>query len=241
MERGNLRGGTEALAHRLILDRQGCTGVEYSAGGELLRAGAAGEVVLTAGVIGTPMLLMLSGIGPASAVRPHGIEVAAELPGVGENLHDHPYAHIVYPPARPVPAAANNHGEALGLVRSDPGLDCPDLQILFVDMPVVPPSMGGPESGYTISSALMRPYSRGSVRLASASPDAAPVVDPCYLSDSRDVEAMVTGLKIAREIGRAKGLDPWRAAEALPGPSVDTDDALRQYADRMMESYAHPV
>ncbi len=167
--------------------------------------------------------------------------MAAELPGVGENLHDHPYAHIIYRPARPVPAAANNHGEALGLVRSDLDLDCPDLQILFVDMPVVPPSMGGPESGYTISSALMRPYSRGTVRLASASPDAAPVVDPCYLSDSRDVEAMVTGLKIAREIGRAKGLDPWRAAEALPGPSVDTDDALRQYADRMMESYAHPV
>ena len=83
---------------------------------------------------------MLSGIGPASALRPHGIEVVAELPGVGENLHDHPYAFIIYRPARPVPAAANNHGEALGLLRSRPDLDYPDLQILFVDISLVPPS-----------------------------------------------------------------------------------------------------
>ena len=145
MPRGNLRVVTEALAHRLLMDRQRCAGVEYSVSGELCRAGATGEVVLTAGTIGTPKLLMLSGIGPASALRPHGIEVVAELPGVGENLHDHPYAFIIYRPAWPVPAAANNHGEALGLLRSHPDLDYPDLQILFVDISLVPPSAGGPE------------------------------------------------------------------------------------------------
>ncbi len=241
MQRGNLGVVTEALAHRLLIDRRRCIGVEYSVGGELIRAGAAGEVVLTAGAIGTPKLLMLSGIGSASALRPHGIEVVAELPGVGENLHDHPYAFIIYRPAQPVTAAANNHGEALGLLRSDPDLGYPDLQILFVDIPLVPPSEGGPESGYTIAPALMQPFSRGTVRLASGSPDAAPVVDPRYLSDSRDVEAMVTGLKIAREIGRAKALAPWRAEEALPGPGTDTDEALRHHADRTMQSYFHPV
>ena len=241
MQRGNLRVVTGALAHRLLMDRQRCAGVEYSAGGELIQAGATGEVVLTAGVIGTPKLLLLSGIGPACALRPHGIEVVAELPGVGENLHDHPYAAVIYRPAQPVPAAANNHGEALGLLRSDPDLDYPDLQILFVDIPLTPPSAGGPESGYTIAPALMQPFSRGTVRLASASPDAAPVVDPRYLSDPRDVRAMVTGLKIAREIGGAKALAPWRADEALPGPGADTDEALRHYADRTMQSYFHPV
>ena len=241
MQRGNLRVVTEAHAHRLLMDRQRCAGVEYSVSGELCRAGATGEVVLTAGTIGTPKLLMLSGIGPASALRLHGIEVVAELPGVGENLHDHPYAFIIYRPARPVPAAANNHGEALGLLRSRPDLDYPDLQILFVDISLVPPSAGGPEPGYTIAPALMQPFSRGTVRLASGSPDAAPVVDPRYLSDPRDVEAIVTGLKIARQIGRAKALEPWRAAEALPGPGADTDDALRHYADRTMQSYFHPV
>jgi hypothetical protein len=104
MPRGNLRVVAGALAHRLLMDRQRCVGVEYSVSGGLYRA-AAGEIVLTAGVIGTPKLLMLSGIGPASALAPHGIEVVAELPGVGENLHDHPAAYVTYRPARPVPAA----------------------------------------------------------------------------------------------------------------------------------------
>jgi choline dehydrogenase len=241
MQRGNLGVVTEALAHYLLIEGRRCIGVEYSVGGELFRAGASSEVVLTAGAIGTPKLLMLSGIGSVCALRPHGIEVVAELPGVGENLHDHPYAFVIYRPARPVPTAVNNHGEALGLLRSHPGLDYPDLQILFVDIPLVPPAEGGPESGYTIAPALMQPFSRGTVRLASGSPDAAPVVDPRYLSDPRDVEAMVAGLTIAREIGRAKALAPWRAEEALPGPGADTSEALRHHAERTMQSYFHPV
>ena len=241
MPRGNLRVVTGAQAHRLLIDRHKCIGVEYSAGGELLHARATNEVVLSAGVIGTPKLLMLSGIGPASELGRHGIGVVGDLPGVGENLQDHPAAYIIYRAAQPVPEAANNHGEALGLLRSDPDLDYPDLQILFMDISAVPPSAGGPEWGYTIATALMQPFSRGTVRLASASPDAAPVVDPRYLSDPRDVEAMVAGLKIAREIGGAQALAPWRAAEALPGPDAGTDDALRHYAGQAMGSYFHPV
>jgi choline dehydrogenase len=240
MPRGNLSIVTGALAHRLLLDRHRCVGVEYSVNGELCRAGA-GEVVLTAGTIGTPKLLMLSGIGPAAALRPHGVQVVAELPGVGENLHDHPAAFVIYRAAQTVPAGLNNHGEALGLLRSDPSLDCPDLQILFMDISAVPPTAGGPESGYTIASAMMQPFSRGTVRLTSSSPDAAPVVDPRYLRDARDVHALVAGLKIAREIGRASALAPWRAAEVLPGPGADTDDALQHYANQTMGSYFHPV
>jgi choline dehydrogenase len=147
MPRDNLRVVTETLAPRMLMDRQRCGGVEYSVGGELFRAGAAGEVVLTAGVIGTPKLLMLSGIGPASALGPHGIEVVAELPGVGENLHDHPAAFIIYRPARPDPAEANNHGEALGPLCSHSALDHPDLQILFMDISAAPPSAGGRSRG----------------------------------------------------------------------------------------------
>jgi choline dehydrogenase len=87
---------------------------------------------------------------------------------------------------------------------------------------------------------MMQPFSRGKVRLTS-SPDAAPVVDPRYLRDARDVHALVAGLKIAREIGRASALAPWRAAEVLPGPGADTDDALQHYANQTMGSYFHPV
>jgi choline dehydrogenase len=110
-----------------------------------------------------------------------------------------------------------------------------------MDISAAPPPADGPEPGYTITSALMQPVSHGTVRLASGSPDATPVVDPRYLSDLRDVQAMVAGLKIAREIRRATALAPWRAAEALPGPGADTDDALRRYADQTMGSYFHPV
>lgn len=127
------------------------------------------------------------------------------------------------------------------MLRSHPDLDCPDLQILFMDISAAPPSADGPEPGFTIACALMQPFSRGSVRLASDSPGAALVVDPRYLSDPRDVHAIVSGLKVARKIGRAKALAPWRAAEALPGPGADTDDGLRHYADQTMGSYLHPV
>ena len=241
MGRANLHVVVDAIVHRLLIDRHRCTGVEYSAGGALFRAGAGSEVVLTAGTIGTPKLLMLSGIGPAAELRSHGIEVVTDLPGVGENLQDHPYAFVIYRAAQPVPAAANNHGEALGLLRSDPGLDHPDLQLLFVDIPLTPPSAGGPESGYTIAASVMQPFSRGTVRLASSDPWEAPVVYPRYLGDPRDRAVMLTGLKIARDIGQAQALAPWRAAEALPGRDIDTDQALRHYADRTMQSYFHPV
>ena len=229
--RANLNVVTDALVRRLLIDRHRCTGVEYSADGKLIRAVAGREAVVTAGTIGTPKLLMLSGIGPASALSPHGIEVVTDLPGVGANLHDHPYAFVIYRPAQPVPTAANNHGEALGLLRSDRYLDHPDLQILFVDIPLTPPSAGGPESGYTIAASVMQPFSRGTVRLASSDPEDAPVVDPRYLSDPRDVAVMLTGLKIAREIGQAEALTPWRAEEALPGMDAVSDSALRHYAD----------
>jgi choline dehydrogenase len=241
MGRGNLRVATEALAHRLILDGQRCRGVEYSVADQLARVQATSEVVVTAGTFGTPKLLLLSGIGPAATLRTHGIEVVADLPGVGENLQDHPYAFVIYRPARPLPPSVNNHGEVLGRLRSNPGQDHADLQVIFVDVPMIPPDRGGPESGYTIVAALMQPFSRGTVRLASSDPDAPPVIDPNYLSDPRDGEAMVAGLTIARQIGQATALAPWRGEEVLPGPGVRTDEALRRYADTAMESYHHYV
>ncbi|MFI5775548.1 GMC family oxidoreductase [Nocardia sp. NPDC051570] len=237
MARRNLHVVTGALAHRVLMDRTRCVGVEYSVGTTLSRAAASAEVVLTAGAIGTPALLMRSGIGPAPALRPHAVEVVAELPGVGENLQDHPYAFVIYRPARPLPPPMHNHGEALGRLRSAPDLDGPDLGILFVDIPLAP----GPESGYTIAAALLRPFSRGTVRLAAADPRIAPRVDPRYLDDPRDVRALASGLAVARRIGQASALAPWRAEEVLPGPGVNTDAALRDYATATMQSYYHPV
>ncbi|WP_189311258.1 GMC family oxidoreductase N-terminal domain-containing protein [Streptomyces brasiliensis] len=234
---------TDALVHRLHLRNGRCVGVEYSTGGEIVSVGCSGEVVLTAGSIGTAQLLMLSGIGPVGHLSRMGVKTVLNLPGVGANLHDHPIAYVVYGAARPVPAGANNHGEAHGLVRTRDGLDGPDLQMLFIDapghMPVGEvPALG---QGYTIGISPMRPRSRGTVRLASTEPGALPVVDPNYLSDERDLTTMVTGLRLAREIGQAGAVAGWRGHEAQPGQGVTGDADLRAYVRRNLASYMHPV
>ena len=124
--RSNLRVVTGALVHRVLVNRDRCDGVEYSAGGELVRAGCTGEVVLAAGAIGSAQLVQRSGIGPAAVLRPHGIQAVADLPGVGENLQDHPGVSLAYAPGQPLPAGRNNRVEVLGLLRSGPDVAYPD-------------------------------------------------------------------------------------------------------------------
>ncbi|GAA0481263.1 choline dehydrogenase [Paractinoplanes deccanensis] len=238
--RANLTVVTGALAHRLVLAGGRCTGVVYSAGSETVTA-SAGEVILTAGAIGSAQLMMLSGLGPAAHLREHGIEVVADLPGVGANLQDHPVANVVYRSSRPVPVPRNNHGEVIGLVRSRDGLPGPDLQLVFVDLPRPVNGHAGPDQGYTIGVSLMLPHSRGTVRLAGAAPGSHPLLDPNYYADGRDLDAVVAGLRLARRIGGAAALDAWRDAEVVPGPGSDDDAELRDYARRAVASYCHPV
>jgi choline dehydrogenase len=239
--RPNLEVVTDALVHRVLVQGGRCTGVEYSVGSEMLSAGCRGEVVLAAGTVGSPLVLMRSGIGPEPHLREIGVDVIVDLPGVGQNLQDHAAATVVYRSARPIPPAANNHGEVLGLLRSDPELDAPDLQILFIDVPLTVPSLPGPDQGYALLVSLMAPHSRGSVQLRSAEPRTGPRIDPNYLSDPRDVDALVAGLDLARAIGRASALDPWRRAEIHPGPHARSGDSLRAYLRRALQTYHHPV
>jgi choline dehydrogenase len=184
---------------------------------------------------------MLSGIGPQAHLREVGIYVVTDLPGVGRNLHDHPMSGIVYQSARPVPHAMNNHGEVQGLVSTGIGRHGPDVQIMFVDVPLHADSLPGPDmgQGYTIAVSAMAPFSRGSLRLASDVPGAAPLIDPRYYTDARDVDMMVAGLRVAREIGSADALAPWRGTEALPGPGAVGDEQLRAYLRRNIRSYSH--
>jgi choline dehydrogenase len=242
LSRPNLDVVTSALVHRVSLDGDRCTGVDYSVGTDVFSTGCSGEVVLTAGTVGSAQLLLTSGIGPPSHLRGVGVEVAADLPGVGANLFDHPMSGVVYRSAQPVPAGQNNHGEALGLIRSHPGADMPDLQIMFVDVPLRAEALPGPAigEGYTVATSLMLPRSRGSVRLASAEPGTPPLIDPDYYADPRDLEATAAGLRAARQIGRAAALDQWRGEEVLPGPDVNNDDSLRIYLRRNLRTYAHP-
>jgi choline dehydrogenase len=184
---------------------------------------------------------MLSGIGPRDHLREVGIDVVTDLPGVGRNLHDHPLSGIVYRSARSVPPGMNNHGEVQGLVSTGIGGHGPDVQIMFVDVPLHADALAGPGigDGYTVSVSLMAPFSRGLLRLASSVPGAGPMIDPRYYTDARDVDMMVAGLRMAREIGSADALAPWRSAEALPGPGVAGDEQLRAYLRRNLRSYSH--
>ena len=223
---------TNALVHRIRIQHTRCIGVDYSVGAELVRIGS-GEVVLTAGSIGSAQLLMLSGIGPASHLRTIGVDVVEDLPGVGANLHDHPLAaSVVYRPARPMPPSRNNHGEAFGLLASDSAADSPDIQILLLAAQLTASFTVRPEPGCSIAAALMRPRSRGTIRLATADAGTAPVLDPNYYGVDHDLTTMIAGLRLAREISHAPALDPWRGEQMRPGPEAHDGPRRRQPARR---------
>jgi choline dehydrogenase len=120
-------------------------------------------------------------------------------------------------------------------------LGAPDLQILFVDVPLTVPSLPGPDQGYALLVSLMAPHSRDSVQLRSAEPQTGAGLDWNYFSDPRDIDALVAGLDLARAIGRAKALDPWRSAEVHPGPEARSGDSLRAYLRRALQTYHHPA
>ncbi|MER7807565.1 GMC family oxidoreductase N-terminal domain-containing protein [Streptomyces sp900116325] len=243
MDRPNLHVVTDALVHRVMLDGNRCTGVEYSTKSDSVTARCSGEVVLCAGAVGSPQLLMLSGIGPQDHLSQVGVSTSVHLPGVGTNLQDHPISGIVYQSARPVPTTLNNHAEMQGLIRSSSRAPGPDLQFTLVDLPLREDSLPGPDigRGYTIMVALMTPFSRGTIRLASPTPGASPIIDPRYYSDDRDIDRMVRGLRVAREIGSAPALGHWREREALPGPDLHDEDGLRAYLFTNLRSYSHYV
>jgi choline dehydrogenase len=237
--RRNLTITTDAHAERLLIDGATCVGVEYRTANGTRTALAGREVVLAAGAIGSPQLLLLSGIGPADDLTALGIDVAADLPGVGANLQDHPKAQVSYRAQHPVMPTTYAR-KPLVLTRTDPAGPL-DLQLIFVEFALHPRFVPGAEAGYSILFSLMTPASRGSVRLASADPSDSPIIDPRYLEDPSDVTRMVAGLRLAREIGEAVALKPLREEELFPGPGLRTDDQLHEYIGKTLTTYFHPV
>ena len=203
----------------------------------------AGDVVVSGGVIGSPQLLLLSGIGPADDLAALGVEVRADLAGVGANLHDHALATILYSSARKIPEGKANNLEAHFFAKSDPGMTAPDLQPLMSHFPM--PVDGYPQlaygDGYAIVAGIIRPLSRGRLWLKSADPRAHPVIDPHYLQEKADVRALLASLKLSREVGEANALREFRAREIAPGPDVRTDGELVEYGMRNLITYHHQV
>ena len=193
LARPNLVVHTRALSHRLVFEGTRCVGVQYAHGGELRTVRASREVIVSAGAINSPQLLMLSGVGPAAELRALGIPVVADLPGVGLNLQDHILlAGINYECNGDLPTPRNNAAESTMWWKSDSRLYSPDLQPVIIEVPFVTPELASqvPPNSYAIAPGLVRPASRGSVKLKSADPTVAPAIDMNYLGVDADLEAL---------------------------------------------------
>jgi choline dehydrogenase len=240
----NLRLITGAHVHRLILDRGRCVGVQWEHDGRLQSARASSEVVLSAGTVASPRLLLRSGIGPGAELRSLGIDVTVDLPGVGRNLHDHLLSKAIFSAERTIdpPARGTSPIQTHLWWRSRPGLPVPDTQPLQFSVPLYDPWMQGPENAFTMLGGLVRPASRGSIRLSGPDPGDALLIDPNILALDSDLESLTASLAQVREIAAASPLaDEWGARELYPGPEVRTAAELRDYVRRTVSSYHHQV
>nr|BFF04943.1 GMC family oxidoreductase N-terminal domain-containing protein [Streptoalloteichus tenebrarius] len=235
----NLSVVTNALVHRVVVERGRATGVDYSVDGQLYHA-RADEIVLCAGVIGSAHLLLLSGIGPARQLAELGIRVRADVPGVGENLHDHLVVPLVWESRQPVPASAVGL-EAHLYWRSHPGLLVPDTQPVLMGFPFPPPGWSRPEQGFTAMAGLDHPRSRGRLWLRSADPAQAPALDPRVYAEPHDLEVMVDSVRMVREIVGQRALDGWRGSEVSPGAERVSRSQIREYVRLATLSYHHQV
>jgi choline dehydrogenase len=204
---------------------------------------------------------MLSGVGPADHLKSLDIPVALDLPGVGQNLQDHLLLALTYQCKKPITLAgaetlgnllkylvlrkgplASSIGEAAGFVKTTPGLRAPDFEYVFAPVYFMTHGFANPEGhGFSLGPALQQPQSIGSITLRSSDPFEAPVIQPNYLASESDLEALVEGVKVTREIARARSFDDFRGEEVWPGPDVKTDNEIADFIRNTTETIYHPV
>lgn len=263
--RPNLTIATRAQATRIRFEGRRAIGVEYLRDGASMVARARREVILASGAFGSPQLLLLSGVGPAADLAKLGIPVVLDAPGVGANLHDHPdfifgwtsdSTELIGFTARGAlrllkegmrfrreraGMLTSNFAEAGGFVKSQPDEPLPDLQLHFVVAIVESHARKLNFSlGFSCHVCLLRPRSRGSLKLASADPLAAPLIDPAFLSDPDDVERLVRGYRLTKAILEAPALAPYRKAEMWTS-RVRSDDDIRAVLRERVDTVYHPV
>ena len=239
-DRANLEILTRAHVHRLLVSGDRCTGVRFERDGQIQDL-TAGEVIVCAGAIDSPALLLRSGIGPADELADLDIDVVADIPGVGRNLHDHLLMGVLWEAAQAVPPPDYNLAESSMFLRSRPELSVPDLHFMFIHVPFHLPTFSVPEGSWTIAVGLIRPASRGTLQLKNADPATKPLIDPAYLSERSDLEAMVRGVALAREVAGASAFDAWRGPEALPGAHVSDEAEIQDFVRHAAGTYYHPV
>jgi choline dehydrogenase-like flavoprotein len=224
---------TGAVVHRLLFGGTRVTGVAVEIGGRLERLHA-DRVVLAAGALGSPAILLRSGVGPARELTALGIDVVADLPGVGKNLHDHLLAPVVFATDRRAverPAPGRSVTQTHLFWRSRPGLAVPDTQPIHFSVPMYEPWMTGPETGFSLMAGMVSPESRGSLRLSGPDPADEPLIDLGALAEPADFASLVASVEQCREIGRAPALaEAWGARELYPEAGDDVGDYVRRTA-----------
>jgi choline dehydrogenase-like flavoprotein len=243
LARPNLTLMLETWVSRVSFVDGRAVGVETSAGPVTARR----EVLLCAGAIDTPRLLMLSGVGRASDLSALGIDVVRDLPGVGENLLDHPESVIIWETDGPIPLNSVMDSDAGLFVRRDPSDPRPDLMFHFYQIPFTANTerLGYPvvEHGVCMTPNVPRPHSVGRMWLTSADPSVKPALDFGYFTDpdGYDEQTLVDGFRIAREIASREPLKTWLKREIAPGPSVTSDEDLSEYGRRAAHTVYHPA
>jgi choline dehydrogenase len=241
LHRPNLAVLAMAVVTRLDIRRGRCVGVGYLREGMPQQAYAGAEVIVCAGAVGSAQLLMLSGIGPAGQLRAVGIDPVADLPGTGANLQDHPVAMICYASPLPLPRSRYNHGETYAALRSPLAGAWPDLQLFPILLPATPPGCQPPTAGFALVASSVAPASTGTVRLASADPLAAPLIDPGFLREPADLDRLEAGLGMIRRAARSQAFTQLDVTERWPGPDASGSAALRSWIQRSVGSYYHPA
>jgi choline dehydrogenase len=263
-KRSNLTILSGVLVKRVLLNNKTATGVEYKRNGEIARVNANKEVILSAGSIGSPQLLQLSGIGPREVLRDAGVELQHELPGVGENLQDHLEVYFQYHCKKPITLnsklnyfsmaligarwllfrsglGATNHFESCGFIRSRNGVEWPNIQYHFLPAAMRydgKASMKG--HGYQVHAGVNRPTSRGRIRINSADAEAKPSILFNYLETERDIQDWRDCIRLTREILNQPALDEYRGDEESPGIEVNTDNQIDAWVRANVESAYHP-
>jgi len=235
MDRPNLTVLTHALVTKLTLEGKRATGVEIALNGKLERFTAGREVVLSLGAMHTPKVLMLSGIGDEAELQRLGIPVVQHLPGVGQNFQDHFAVGCMWEYQEPL-APRNNGGEATFFWKSNPGLDTPDLQTCQVEVPLCSAETGAkfnpPAASWTLYAGVVRPKSRGQIRLTGPNPDDPIQIEANTLSHPDDLKAAIVHVELCREIGNSPALRPFTKREVMPGNlrGASLEDFIRDAA-----------
>lgn len=262
--RSNLTVITGALAQKVILDGKKATGIEYKVNGNVQTAHAAKEVVLSAGPIGSPHILQLSGIGDKDILKKAGVEVKHHLPGVGQNLQDHLEFYFQYKCKQPITLngklgliskgligakwlltrkglGATNHFESCAFIRSKPGVEWPDIQYHFLPAAMRYDGRSAfAGHGFQVHVGHNKPKSRGSVTIQSSNPEQPPQILFNYLQHKDDIEGFRACVRLTRDIIEQSAFDDYRDEEIQPGKHIQTDEEIDAFVRQAVESAYHP-